>query len=275
MKIGIIGNGFVGGATALFECPNIEVLIYDRNKSKCSKGVSSLLDLSDCEMVFICLPTPMSNDGECHTDIVSHAIEGLDVMRYNGSIFVRSTVPVGYSKSKGVSFMPEFLTEANWKEDFKNTSNWIVGARTEKDKSRIKELIQIAFDASKINSNLITFLTTDEAEMVKLVRNCFLATKVSFFNEVYDFCEARYLNYNTIIDAVIKDSRIGNSHTKVPGNNGKFGFGGTCFPKDMSSMLHQMEKGAQIKSYIVKSAIQRNDEVDSDSSWKESGRSVL
>jgi len=274
MKIGIVGNGFVGGATALFECPSVEVLIYDRNKEKCSKGVSSLLDLLECEVVFICLPTPMSSDGKCHVDIVSNAIEALKSLNYKGSVFVRSTVPVGFCSSKNVSFFPEFLTEANWKNDFKNTQNWIIGAKNEKDEKEIKQLINLAFDASKIDSNLISFLTSSEAELVKLTRNCFLATKVSFFNEIYEFCQKTYLNYNSVIEAVVKDSRIGASHTKVPGNKGKFGFGGTCFPKDMSSMLNQMEQ-VSMKSYIIKSAIDRNNEVDSDSSWKESGRSVV
>lgn len=275
MKIGIIGNGFVGGATALFACQDVEVLIYDRNKGKCSPGIEKTLDLNKCDIIFVCLPTPMGENGECHTSLVEESVKELKSNGYKGSIFVRSTVPVGFCESVGASFMPEFLTEANWKDDFKKTHTWVIGSNNEKDKQKIKELIHCAFDNSKIDSNLIDFLSESEAEMVKLVRNCFLAVKVSFFNEIFQFCLSRKINFNRVKDTVIKDSRVGASHTRVPGNNGMLGFGGTCLPKDSSSLSFQMKK-ENLFPYILSAAIMRNNLVDCpNSSWKEKGRSVI
>ena len=74
-----------------------------------------------------------------------------------------------------------------------------------------------------------------EAEMSKYVRNCFLATKVSFFNEIYTICQASNINYDNMIEGVKCDHRIGDSHCQVPGSDGKYGFGGTCFPKDLNA----------------------------------------
>ena len=84
-------------------------------------------------------------------------------------------------------------------------------------------------------------MTSNESEMVKYIANCFLATKVSFFNEVHQFAEAKDCDWNTVIAGVTSDHRIGNSHYNVPGPDGDYGFGGTCFPKDINSLIWQME----------------------------------
>ena len=126
-KIGIIGNGFVGGATSLLECADVDVVIYAIDPNKCRPEGSSSKILRGCDLVFVCVPTPMHEDGTCSLDFVEDAVNEAQKMVESHRIIIKSTVPVGTSERLGVNFMPEFLTEANWREDFINCENWVVG----------------------------------------------------------------------------------------------------------------------------------------------------
>jgi UDPglucose 6-dehydrogenase len=280
MKIGIMGNGFVGNATSLFKSNNVDVIVYDKDPNRCDPASVSLQDLSDCDLVLICVPTPMNKDGSCHTVIVESCVYELNMASIRDeSIVVRSTVPVGFCESLGVNFMPEFLTEANWVEDFKNNNAWIFGADSIYNtsiKSKFKELISLSKASGVIKNDDIFFCPSKEAELIKLARNSFLATKVSFFNEIHDFCSKEEVDYNTVAELTGMDPRIGRSHTQVPGPDGKKGFGGTCFPKDISSLYHQMNQ-VGMNSYIVEAAKARNLQVDRrDQDWKlDKGRAVI
>ena len=121
MKIGIVGNGYVGNATSLLqEFEGIECFAYDIEPARCNPRGLKLKDLSKCDLIFVCVPTPMLIDGSCSTDSVERAIESLEDASVDlDKIVIRSTVPVGTCSELGVSFMPEFLTEANWQEDFR------------------------------------------------------------------------------------------------------------------------------------------------------------
>ena len=280
MKIGIIGNGFVGKATALFATDFIKTVIYDKDPEKCEPYGATVADLRDCDFVFICVPTPMRRDGSCHFQIVESCVYELNTAGIREeSIVVRSTVPVGFCDSVGVNFMPEFLTEANWIEDFKNNNSWVFGVNSIYNapvKSKFAELISLAKSGGSIKHDDVYFCSSKEAELCKLTRNSFLATKVSFFNEIYDFCEKEDLDYNTVAELTGLDDRIGQSHTQVPGPDGKKGFGGTCFPKDLDSLYSQMN-GVGMESYIIEAARSRNIQVDRpEQDWTlDKGRSVL
>jgi len=275
MKIGVIGNGYVGRATSMLACNSEDLLVWDTDESK--RNISSFTDLKVCDFVFVCVPTPMNKDGSCYLGIVEEVVSqlinlGLD----RESIVIRSTVPVGTSRNLGVSFMPEFLTEANWQEDFKNNKLRIIGLQDTSFSSQIKftNLFQSAKDCGKINESLCCFCNTDEAELAKLVRNCFLALKVSFFNEIEDFCSKSDIDYKMVSALACEDSRVGASHAQVPGPDGHRGYGGTCFPKDMNSLLNQIEKVS--KSHIINAAVYRNQNVDRpQKDWEQNkGRSV-
>ena len=111
--------------------------------------------------------------------------------------------------------------------------------------------------------------------MIKMFKNCFLATKVSFCNEMYEYCQLKGINYENVRNIVTKDERIGESHTIVPGPDNKKGFGGTCFPKDINSLKYEMEK-INMKPYIINSVINRNNIDRPEKDWNENkGRSVL
>jgi UDPglucose 6-dehydrogenase len=112
--------------------------------------------------------------------------------------------------------------------------------------------------------------------MIKYVRNCFLALKVSFCNEIEEYCTKKEINYENVRNLAMMDNRIGSSHSVVPGHDGSRGYGGTCFPKDMNALTTEMEK-IGMKSYILRNSIIRNEEHDrSKKDWfANKGRSVV
>ena len=281
MNIGIVGNGYVGKATRILECEDVAAYVYDVDPQKCSPAGLRIGELFPCSFVFVCVPTPMNKDGSCDTSIVSSVIDQLKSQKVRPDrIVVRSTVPIGFCRSHGVSFMPEFLTESNWENDFKDTEKRIIGIdtidieRRRKLQDQLEKVFRLALKHRKINvldRDTFIFCSTGEAETAKLTRNCFLATKVSFFNEVESLCETKKINYKMVSKLVGLDDRIGEGHTLVPGHDGKRGFGGTCFPKDTNSMVSQMEN-----SIILKAVIERNENVDRpEKDWEQDkGRAV-
>ena len=280
--IGIIGNGFVGKATFQLQCKNINILAYDKNPNCCKPIGTTLEDLKKCSIIFICVPTPMKKNGECYIGIVESVLQDLQSIQYNGIIILRSTIPVGTSDRLHCFFMPEFLTEANYIEDFKQNKNWIFGLPSDTTKHEhfkilIQNIINAAYNEQCIYFNKCSFISSSEAEAVKLFRNCFLATKVSFCNEFYTFCKSKQINYDNIITIAAEDERIGKSHTKVPGPDGKMGFGGTCFPKDMNSLCYQMNTTNNCYPLVITSCINRNKTIDrSEQDWNENkGRAVI
>ena len=260
MKIGIVGGGFVGSATALLQCEAIEVITYDLDPNRCSPPGTTIRDLIGLDFVFVCVPTPAYEDGQCNTTIVKRCIEGLKTAGVT-NIVIRSTVPPGTSDELDVMFMPEFLTEANWRNDFYNCTTWIFGVRSEEEKEKFQSLINKAHSCSKINTNTTLFTTPKEAELVKYTRNNFLAMKIGFFNEIYRLCVAIGADYNVVKEAVIRDSRIGTSHTGVPGYDGHFGFGGTCLPKDTAALSAFM-KSRGVASPVIDAVVFRNKNID-------------
>ena len=271
----------------------IEVYIYDIRPEACQPPGMTLEQLdSECDLVFLCLPTPLNHDGSCYTKILEDTIARCS----NPYKVIRSTIPVGFAAKHGCYFMPEFLTEAKWENDFRSTKEWIVGIPTtsqmvvshgqssseENDKliaqnlseiqhnefkTRMNKLIKRSHKNSAIDSRTIVFCDTNEAEMLKLMKNCFLSAKVGLMNEFYDFCSATRTDYNTVTGLAKKDVRMGTSHFQVPGPDGRRGFGGTCFPKDTHSLYCQMNARG-LHPQIYPAILARNDTIDrADREW--------
>ena len=265
MKILLIGFGFVGKATYLLNNKDLTVYVYDITPSLCIPKDIILEDvLKEVDLIFVSLPTPTNIDGQCYTGLIDNLLKKIN----HDYIIIRSTVPIGYCDSKKVFFMPEFLTEKNWKEDFINNKNWLFGIyedcdlkKEEEFKIRIVELFNTSYKNNSINYNNINFGKNKEMEMTKLIRNTFLATKVSYFNEIYDLSILLNINYNNVIEYVKMDDRIGNSHMLCPGHDGSRGYGGTCFPKDTLSLYNQLVKN-NVNSYILQSSLDRNENLD-------------
>ena len=124
MKIGIVGNGFVGKATQILKTPQTEVIVYDINPELCKPFGTTIEHMADCKLVFICVPTPDKN-GRCYTGIVQTVVQELQAVGCQ-YIIIRSTVPPGTSDSLGTFFMPEFLTERNYLTDFENNKHCLI-----------------------------------------------------------------------------------------------------------------------------------------------------
>lgn len=258
MKIGVIGYGFVGKATSLFQHPSFEYYIYDLDSSKCQPPNITLKQIEECNIIFIALPTPMNIDGSCDTSIIENILKQIS----HQNIIIRSTVPVGFCDKYDVYFMPEFLTEKNWKQDFIENRFWVIGTPENRPNKNtiLEEVIQLSKSNSSILYDDIIYLSNKEAELVKLVKNTYLATKVSFFNEIYDLATHKNINYQNVIKVVGLDPRIGASHMTVP-NDEKRGYGGTCFPKDTNN-IYSLFQESNLKCYLLESNLKRNEFID-------------
>lgn len=274
--LGIIGNGFVGKATKLFKCDKINVLTYDIDPTKCEPmGLTLNKLVKESDVVCICVPTPMKKSGECDTSIVENCINNIRACPSYAcskcNIIVRSTVPVGFCKQMQVNHMPEFLTEANWENDFKNCELWVLGVYNKDDdfSNRFSQMILDAAHNGVIDHATIQIVDTDTSEFVKLGRNCFLAAKLSICNEYYAFCQKKGIEYDQAMQLIGSDKRIGTRYTKVPGPDGKTGWSGTCFPKDTMSFVYQLHESS-VPSYMIEAAVKRNTEIDRcDQDWKD------
>jgi len=243
MIVTVIGNGFVGKATNLLHNDNVIVWFYDIVPELCNP-INLTFDTinKQSDIVFICVPTPMNVDGSCNTKIVESVLKKLN----HPCVILRSTVPIGFADRHNCFFMPEFLTEKNWPQDFYNCPLWVFGTPQYHSNlsdfyTKIEYLMNSAHNHQKIKSKEILFCTNKEAEMIKLVRNNFLSTKVVFFNHIWDLCQKLDIDYKHVIEGVGADDRIGFSHTAVDGVQYR-GYGGTCFPKDTNSLFHILQE---------------------------------
>jgi len=237
IKIGIVGHGFVGSAVDYaFTHPFVDKFIVD---PKLDTTIDDLLDY-DPFITFVCAPTPVGENGVCDASIVEDAV--LKLMEDTTSIIViKSTVTPDVIDRLANSlfdddvprlvYNPEFLTERSSKEQFVMAPYHIIGGSP----NMTKEVVNIYKLFSLCTTDKYVEMSAPEASFVKYAVNTFLATKVTFFNQLYDTVTSFGCNWPTIANAVGLDSRIGQGHTRVPGFDGKRGFGGACFPKDLQA----------------------------------------
>ena len=232
-KIAIIGHGFVGKAVDYgFSHPDVEKYIVDPIYGTTAK------DLPICQYYFVCVPTPFGSDGKIDTGILDSVMNQLaDV---NGVIIVKSTVtPDVITKwHNHIVYNPEFLTEKSANEQFVNPEFHIFGGF----EVYTDEVERLYKEFSLCSPCPAFHMTLEEASFVKYTINSFLAMKVLFFNQLYDAVGDTNANFGTIIKAVGSDGRIGPSHTKVPGFDGRQGYGGACFPKDTSAFVNYSKR---------------------------------
>jgi len=237
MKLGIVGHGFVGTAVDHGFTRDIQKFIVDP-KHNSTNTIEDLIKFKP-DATFVAVPTPQSESGECNTEILEGVMQQLNTSK-GLLVIVKSTVPA-YKLQKiqeeciniRIVYNPEFLTEKNYIDDFVNPAMHVFGginADTDTVEKLYKEHSDCA-DCPVYKTDLIT------ASMVKYCINSFLATKVTFMNEMYDVLKAaKGANWNTFTKIIANDPRIGNSHMKVPGNDGQRGYAGSCFPKDTAAL---------------------------------------
>jgi len=237
MKLGIVGHGFVGTAVDHGFTRDIQKFIVDP-KHNSTNTIEDLITFKP-DATFVAVPTPQSESGECNTEILEGVMQQLNNSK-GLLVIVKSTVPA-YKLQKiqeeciniRIVYNPEFLTEKNYIDDFVNPAMHVFGGMN-KDTDAVEKLYLEHSDCKECpvyKTDLIT------ASMVKYCINSFLATKVTFMNEMYDVLKAaRGADWNTFTKIIANDPRIGNSHMKVPGNDGQRGYAGSCFPKDTAAL---------------------------------------
>ena len=260
MNVGVVGLGYVGSACKSLFKDYFNLNTFDINKNCNCSNIQDLTKKSD--IIFICLPTPMRKDSSCDLSIIESVLEQINDEGQQKYVVIKSTVEVGttdrFSKKYNnlvFIFNPEFLTEANFIEDFKNQDRIIIGSHHKEAKNYLTELYRTIYP--KTSGVKIETTLPVNAEMVKYVTNSFLAVKVSFANEIYELCQNLDADYDEIVELATLDKRLGHSHWAVPGPDGKFGFGGSCFPKDINSLINTFSKH-NVESFVLESAWKRN-----------------
>ena len=274
MEIGIIGQGFVGNAIYQKFKNYYDIKTFD------IKGImhctSNKQDTMSCGIVFVCLPTPMNKNGSCHIDIVEKAVADISDLNKDNIVVIKSTVPPGtvakWNKKYNnidIIFNPEFLTEANAISDFENQTRIILGG-PRKSTTKLKTIYSKVFPKATIVKTDSTY-----AEMVKYVTNSFLATKVSFANEMYEICNGLDIDYDKVIEYATYDKRLGKSHWSVPGPDGDLGYGGHCFPKDVKALIEVANEN-NIFPLMLIAADEKNEQIRKNKDWElMKGRAII
>ena len=254
-SVGVVGGGVVGHATARSYTEFCDVRVYDIDPRRSTDPLRKVLE---CDLVFVCLPTPMRADGACDLSYVELFFR--DVLSKDTPFVLRSTVPVGTTKSLAekhgldIVHSPEFLTARCALVDAQVPSRNIIGYGN------------VSGNAGNVCAKLYAHrfpgvplfrMASNSSELVKLICNAFFSTKIAFFNEMRDFSDATHCYWPAVIEAVLADGRIHPSHTNVPGPDGRRGFGGACLPKDLSSVVHQLVE-LDIPPMMTAAALDRN-----------------
>lgn len=300
-RIGIIGHGFVGQAVeaGFGLTPDQVINVYDKYK----KNVGTLDQVvNESDVIFVCVPTPMNISdetgyGRCDTSIVEEVIyEAADVAIRRKVFVIKSTVPPGTTEmiaeeldnTHAVLFNPEFLTERNFKDDFINQKNTIIGFAPDTASNfkhdDIGKLVEVyddfrrtkqsawedfgPYDDYGISCPFYKIMPAKSAEMIKYATNTFLASKVIFFNNLREVCAADGISFEAVKSQMKTDERIGTSHMQVPGPDDEFGFGGTCFPKDINGFLHYAcDLGLDMDNFVTATAWEANKHYRKTEDW--------
>lgn len=253
VTIGVIGVGVVGGALVkCFEKAKFPIVKYDTGKD-----IGSLADIVGfADIVFVSVPTPTRPDGLQDRTAIMSTLHRLAQLKYKGIVVIKSTIVPGTMDTYAAQFPelilchnPEFLTEANADKDFmeqeaillSGPDGWVTQKVIDAYSDALPDAFIACYDDYKVT------------ESAKYLHNCFLATKVSFMNQFFDYCNMKGVNYADVVTAASSQAKLGSSHLMVPGPDGKRGFGGMCFPKDTSALL---KDGPALS--ILREAIQYN-----------------
>ena len=281
-RIGIVGKGFVGSAVQFGFSPSVgvdaEVKVYDKDPNKSTHTLQEVVLGSD--IIFLSVPTPSNKDGSINLDIVKIILNDINEIyseTVNSIILLRSTVIPGttrklqekYPKLR-IVFNPEFLTERAANFDFINQSRFVVGGNLD-DVLEVSELFRKRFGKSM--SILETNFET--AELIKYMTNTFFATKISFLNDMKLLSDKCGAIWEDTIEGFVRDGRVGHTHLSVPGHDGRYGFGGSCFPKDIQALINYAND-LGVDMNVLNGVWKTNLEVRPERDWEQlKGRSIV
>lgn len=295
----IIGAGFVGGTCykVFHQLENWNVSVHDLKPedsflfktfpedfpgseiSWASFGESPDQLIKDADLIMVALPTPMVEEtGECHTGILESAIKNVRRVNQRTWICIKSTIPPGttqkfHEKWRNICFNPEFLTEANALNDFVNLHYQIIGSPYLMDgvcDSVDNPIFDLYGDCTAqgilpIQPGALIEVHSSMAEMIKYTRNCYLATRLSFFNEMKQICDKLEIDFEAMKYWAGLDRRIGQHYNKV--REGSPGFGGHCLPKDINALIY-LAKENGVSPLVLEGVWNKNAEVREDKDWE-------
>jgi nucleotide sugar dehydrogenase len=256
-KIAVIGLGFVGGA--IYDSFKNLQLVVELVGIDPAKGFNTpLSEIKDFDGVFLCVPSPQSETGECDSRIFESVLDDLDRADFMGVIISKVTAPpnvyiAAQEKYINLVHAPEFLTAANAIEDYLHGKFAIIGGKVSAYRNEAERLIRL----SQPKLETVKHCSIAEASLAKYTINSFLATKVVFMNEMAKLTESSGGDWNVVRDLINSDRRIGSSHTQVPGPDGQYGFGGHCFPKDTNALLKYAES-KNLNLSVLDAAVKKN-----------------
>jgi UDPglucose 6-dehydrogenase len=267
--VGVIGNGFVGESQIFAFSPISEIRVYDVDPLK---STHTKEETHESDFIFVCVPTPMDMVGNQDLSYIEKVFRDAK----EGPIYIiKSTVLPGTTEMLqrqyphlNIIFSPEFLTERTAKLDMLTQARVIFGG----DKV-LTERVEELFSERFMNRH---FIHTDSktAEFIKYMNNTFFATKVSLMNEYYRLAQLVDVNWDDALYGFASDGRVGDSHLHVPGPDGKVGFGGTCFPKDINALIN-MSKEVGVNMNVLEAAWKTNLEIRPEQDWnKLKGRAI-
>jgi len=251
MKIIIVGYGFVGKAVFNALKTKYNVVIVDPQYT-----TNEIKHHPDADGIIVCVPTPSLDNGGCDSSAVANVLD--QVLNDNTPILIKSTVTPVVTEALNeiysnltITYSPEFLRAKTANQDFLDQTHVVFGG-VDPD-----GFWQDVFTPVLTNCKLYFHCSPTEAALIKYSRNAFLATKVSFFNQLFDLCNASGADFDVVRQLVAQDTRIGAGHSLVPGLDGERGFGGACFPKDTAALLHYANsKGINLS--VIDSAVNYN-----------------
>ena len=262
IQIGICGVGFVGGALeASFSKLSIRYVLYDKYKN-----LGDFDYLLTSNIVFLCLPTPYDETSKKYDTTGLEEIAGrLSRENYQGITVIKSTVTTGYSETLNgqhpklkIIHNPEFLTARTANEDFHNQNHIVLGKTSfcqDSDLQLVYDFYHKYYPKAEISKT-----SSGVSESMKSFCNTFYSVKIAFFNELYMYCQAKQVDYQETKQLMLKNGWINPMHMKVPGPDGKLGFGGACFPKDTSALLEDMKREGS-PNKVLDAVVNENKEI--------------
>jgi UDPglucose 6-dehydrogenase len=272
MKIGVIGLGFVGNAMMKSFIKNgliinKDLFIYDKYKNG---GIGEFHSTLNTNILFLALPTKYSKTTSSYDkSALINTLIKLDNVSYKGLVVIKSTVEptttIEFSKKYNLAIIhnPEFLTARTAEFDYHNQKLIVIGST--KNSINCVNTLEDFYRKYYPTAEIISCNST-ESELMKITENSFCSTKIQFFNEIYLLSKCIGVDYNKVIDILVKNGKINRNHTNVPGPDGQLSYGGYCFPKDTNALLKFMETNntpcAVLESTIKERNMMRNDSVN-------------
>lgn len=264
LTFGIIGLGVVGNALKqsleLQSFSKNIIITYDKYKN-----IGQLIDLLACDIIFVCLPTPIDEKTHFYDISAFHEmLTGLSYFQYMGLFVVKSTVSIGTTSMLSETYNvrmchnPEFLTARTAFDDFNNPKQVVLGVSestlVDEKGDELYKLLKCIYELWFPNA-IMSECTPEESESMKLFCNSYYAVKIQLFNEYY-LLTKQYGNtdYNVIRQLMINNGWIEQMHTQVPGPDQKLSYGGACLPKD-TLQLNQLMAQHDIPHAILDATI--------------------